>query len=130
MTFILAWITTPFVQGQKAGNLEVVKHIYDALQKNITTSKDIKALTPSLKWEEVHNAKNINERYTISLFAILKNEWRGVTFQNLVFREIEENKVLVTGKVSGRQPSECEGITTTFHHIWTLRDGEIINLLE
>lgn len=129
MTFILAWMAIPSLQGQKA-NQEVVKNIYDALQNNSTTSKDIAAMTPTLKWEEVHNAKDVNERYTITLSAIMKNEWRSVSFQNLKFHEIEENKIVITGTVSGRQPTECEGITTAFQHIWTLRDGKIINFKE
>jgi membrane-bound lytic murein transglycosylase MltF len=120
----------PSVQGQKAGNLEVVKNLYDALQKNSITSNDIAAMTPTLKSEEVKSTKEVNERYTITLSAIVKNEWRGVSFKNLEYREIEQNKVLVTGTVSGRQPSECEGITTTFQHLWTLKDGEIIHFNE
>ncbi len=130
MSFILAWVAIPSVQGQKAGNQDVVKNIYNALQNSNTTSKDIKALTPALNWEEVKSTKDVNERYTITLSAILKNEWRGVSFQKLVFRETEKNKILVSGTVSGRQPTECEGVTTTFNHIWTLRDGKIMNLLE
>ncbi|GGD97592.1 hypothetical protein [Planktosalinus lacus] len=130
MTFILAWMAIPSVQGQKADNLEVVKHLYDALENNSTTSKDFAAMTPTLNWEEDKSAKDVNERYTITLSAIIKNEWRGISFQNLVFREIEESKVIVTGMVSGRQPTECDGVTTKFQHIWTFKDGEIINFKE
>jgi len=77
--FILAWMAIPSVQGQKAGNLEVVKNLYDALQKNSITSNDIAAMTPTLKSEEVKST---------------------------------------------------EGITTTFQHLWTLKDGEIIHFNE
>ncbi len=130
MTFILAWTVIPSVQGQKASNPERVKNIYDALQNNNTTSTDIKALTPFLNWEEVKSTKDVNERYTITLSSIMKNEWRGVSFKHLEYREIEENKVLVTGTVSGRQPTECEGVTTAFEHIWTFKDNRIIHLTE
>jgi len=129
MTFILAWIAMPSMQGQKA-NQEIVKHIYDALQNSSTASKEIKALTSTLNWEEIKSTKDVNERYTITLSAIVKNEWRGVSFKNLEYRKIEENKVLVTGTVSGRQPTECEGVTTTFQHLWTFKDGQIIQLTE
>lgn len=130
MTFILAWIAIPSVQGQKASNPEVVKNIYAALQNNSTTSKDIAEMTPTLKWEEVHFAKDGDERYTITLSAIMKNKWRSVSFKNLVFRGIEKNIILVTGTVFGRQPTECEGVTTAFQHIWSLKNGEIINFKE
>tara|TARA_R110000850_G_scaffold147130_1_gene269300 strand:- start:12206 stop:12598 length:393 start_codon:yes stop_codon:yes gene_type:complete len=130
MTFILAWLLIPTVQGQKSKNIDTVQNIYDAFQKSNATSKDIKSLTPSLNWEEVKSTKEVNERYNITLSAILKNEWRGVTFQNIEVREIEENKVLVTGTVSGRQPTECEGITTAFQHLWTFKDGRIIHVTE
>jgi len=130
MTFILTLFFTHSVQGQKGNTVEVVKNIYEILQKSSTTSKEILALTPSIKWDEVNIAKNMNDRYTITLFAILKNEWRGVSFQNLVYHEREENKILVTGTTTGRQPTECEAVTTEFKHIWTLKDGEIINLIE
>ncbi len=130
MPFILAWMALPSVQGQKAKNIDAVQNIYDALQKSNATSKDIKAWTPILNWEEVKSTKDVNERYTITLSAIMKNEWRGVSFKNLEYREIEDNKVLVTGTVSGRQPTECEGVTTTFQHLWTFKDGQIIHLNE
>tara|TARA_R110002072_G_scaffold43558_1_gene122170 strand:- start:14566 stop:14958 length:393 start_codon:yes stop_codon:yes gene_type:complete len=130
MTFILAWMVIPSMQGQKAKNSDAVQNIYDALQNNNTTSKDIKAWTPNLNWEEVKSTKDVNERSTITLSAIVKNEWRGISFKNLEYREMDENKVLVTGTVSGRQPTECEGITTTFNHLWTFKDGQIIHLTE
>lgn len=130
MTFILAWMALPSVQGQKAKNSDAVQNIYAALQKSNATSKDIKAWAPNLNWEEVKSTKDVNERYTIKLSAIVKNEWRGVSFKNLEYREIEENKVLVTGTVSGRQPTECEGVTTIFQHLWTFKGGQIINLIE
>lgn len=130
MTFILAWMVIPSVQGQKADNIDTVQKIYADLQKSNATSKDIKAMTPNLNWEEIKSTKDVNERYTITLAAIVKNEWRGISFKNLEYQKIEENKVLVTGTVSGRKPSECEGVTSTFQHHWTFKDGQIIQLTE
>ncbi len=129
-TFFLALAATHPVQGQKGNNTEIVKNVYDVLQKNSTTSEEIKALTPTINWNQISNTQEVNERYTITFLAILQNEWRGVSFQKLKFQETEKNKILVTGNVSGRQPTECEGLTTTFQHLWTLKDGEIINFKE
>ncbi len=129
MTFILAWMAIPPMQGQKA-NQEVVKNIYDALQNSSTTSKDIAALTPTLNWEEVRKQKAVNEKYSIALSGIIKNDWGSIVFDNLRFETPEKNIVLVTGIVMGRQPTECEFISHQFQHTWTLRDGEIINFNE
>lgn len=129
MTFILAWMAIPPMQGQKA-NQEVVKSIYDALQNNSTTSKDIAAMIPTLKWEDVRKPKGVNERYTITLIGIVKNEWGSVVFDDLKFQTSEKNMVLVTGIVMGRQPTECEFISYQFQHTWFLKDGEIINFKE
>ena len=130
LLFVTALLVTSGVQGQMNDHLSVVKNVYEAVQQNSTTSNEIKALTPNIKWEKLNNAKEVNERYTITFSAILQNEWRGISFQTLEFQETEKNNILVTGTVSGRQPSECEGVTTTFQHLWTLKDGEIINFNE
>ncbi|PIQ18831.1 MAG: hypothetical protein COW66_04315 [Flavobacteriaceae bacterium CG18_big_fil_WC_8_21_14_2_50_34_36] len=118
------------VQGQKSNNVEVVKNIYETLQNSSTASKDIMALTPSIKWDEVNIINNFNERYSITFLAIINNEWRDLSFQNLVYHKIKENKILVSGTVTGRQPTECEGILTEFQHLWTLIDGQITSLTE
>lgn len=130
LLFVTVLLFSLGVQGQINENVGVIKSIYNALQNSNTTSKEIKALTSTLNWEEIKSTKDVNERYTITLSAIVKNEWRGVSFKNLEYRKIEENKVLVTGTVSGRQPTECEGVTTTFQHLWTFKDGQIIQLTE
>lgn len=61
MTFILATMAIPYVHGQKANNLELVKNIYDALQNNSTTLKDIVAMNPTLNWEEVETPEVTEE---------------------------------------------------------------------
>jgi len=128
--YVTALLITSGVQGQMSKNLSVVKNIYEVIQKNTTTTKQIKELTPNIDWRQTTNIKEINERYTITFSAILKNEWRGVSFQKLKFQETEKNNILVTGNVSGRQPTECEGVTTAFQHLWILKEGEIINFNE
>ncbi len=128
--FVTALLVSMGVQGQISKNESVVKNIYEVVQKNSTTSKDIKALTPNLNWNKLTNANEVNERYTITFLSILQNNWRGISFHKLAFQETEKNKILVTGSVSGRQPTECEGVITTFQHLWTLKDGEIINFTE
>lgn len=130
LLFVTVLLFSIGVQGQINENVGVIKSIYNALQNSNPTSKEIKALTSTLNWEEIKSTKDVNERYTITLSAIVKNEWRGVSFKNLEYRETTENKVLVTGTVSGRQPTECEGVTTTFQHLWTFKDGQIIQLTE
>ncbi|HSP40842.1 MAG TPA: hypothetical protein VLN46_05365 [Gillisia sp.] len=129
MTFILAWMAIPPMQGQKA-NQEVVKNIYDALQNNSSTSKDIVAMIPTLKWDEVRKPKGANEKYSIALSGIIKKEWGDVVFENLRFQTPEKNMVFVTGIVMGRQPTECEFISYQFQHTWFLKEGEIINFKE
>ncbi|MEX0997339.1 MAG: hypothetical protein WDZ45_09855 [Flavobacteriaceae bacterium] len=128
--FVTALLFSTGVQGQMNEKLSVVKNIYEVIQKNSTTSEEIKALTSNIQREKLTNTNKVNERYTITLLAILKNEWRGISFQKLEFQEIERNKIMVSGTVSGRQPTECEGVTTAFQHLWTLKDGEIINFNE
>jgi hypothetical protein len=130
VTIVIALLYAIGMQGQLNDNISVVKNMYEVIQKNSTTSKEIIALTPNIDWSQVTNTKEVNERYTITFLAILKNEWRGISFQKLKFQETEKNKILVTGNVSGRQPTECEGVTTAFQHLWTLKDGEIINFNE
>lgn len=130
LLFVTALLLSTGVQGQMNENLSVVKNIYEVIQQNSSTSKDIKALTTNIQWKKINNAKGVNERYTITFLAILQNEWRGISFQKLEFQETEKNKIKVTGYVSGRQPTECEGVTTTFQHLWTLKEGEIINFNE
>ncbi|WP_339611887.1 hypothetical protein [uncultured Planktosalinus sp.] len=130
ITFVTALLVSSGVQGQMNENLIVVKNIYEVIHQKSTTSEEVKALTPNIQWEKLNNAKEVNERYNITFLAILKNEWRGISFQSLEFQETEKNKILVTGTVSGRKPTECEGVTTTFQHHWILKEGEIMNFNE
>lgn len=130
ITFVTALLVSSGVQGQMNESLSVVKNIYEVIQKSSTTSKEIKELTPNIQWEKLKSAKEVNERYTITFSAILKNEWRGISFHKLKFQETKKNSILVTGSVSGRQPTECEGVASAFQHLWTLKEGEIINFNE
>ena len=92
LLFVTVLLFSLGVQGQINENVGVIKSIYNALQNSNTTSKEIKALTPNLNWEEVKSTKDVNERYTITLSAIVKNEWRGISFQKLEFQEIEKKQ--------------------------------------
>jgi len=130
VTIVIALLYTIGMQGQLNDNLSAVKNMYEVIQKNRITSEEIKTLTPNINWKQISNSQEVNERYTITFSAILQNEWRGISFQTLEFQETEKNKILVTGNVSGKQPTECEGVKTTFQHLWTLKDGEIINFKE
>lgn len=122
--------TSNNLQGQNNNNQEIIKNIYDVVQNHSKTSNDLAALTPGIKWDEVINPKEMNDRDNITFPAVMQNQWGHVLFNKIIFQEVEQDKVLVTGTVNGRQPSECEFVSTRFKHYWTIKDGQVIKFLE
>ncbi|MFO8148510.1 MAG: hypothetical protein R6U03_14075 [Gillisia sp.] len=122
--------TSNILHGQNANNQEIVKNVYDVLQNSKARSNDIAVLIPGIKWDDVKNTREVNEKFSITFDAILKNEWGSIRFEDLNFQNAEKNKVIVTGVVNGRQPAECEFISTRFKHSWDLKDGKIVSLKE
>lgn len=118
------------IQSQSNDNHPIVKRIYDVLQDQSVTTKKIKDLTPEVKWDHRENLKDYDRRTTITLNEILKNKWRKIEFKDLNFQKTDKNEVIVTGIVSGRQPTECEYISNRFKHQWFLEDGKIISFRE
>ncbi|MBZ9631271.1 hypothetical protein LB465_10820 [Salegentibacter sp. LM13S] len=129
-TFLTVLFTSNYLQGQNNNNEIFVKKVYDVLQDKNATSNEVSALTNGINWDEVRSTKKINNKYSISLSAIMENEWESILFKNLKFQIPEENKVLVTGTVNGRQLTECELISSQFKHYWFLKDGKIVHFLE
>lgn len=122
--------TSNILHGQNANNQEIVKNVYDVLQNSKARSNDIAVLISGIKWDDVKNTREVNEKFSITFDAILKNEWGSIRFEDLNFQNAEKNKVIVTGVVNGRQPAECEFISTRFKHSWDLKDGKIVSLKE
>ncbi len=130
--FLLSTVlfTSNSMQGQNYEEQLLVQKIYDALQDSSTSSQDVAALIPAVKWKEIKIPEEINPRSTITLSAIMTDQWSCILFRDLKFDNIVENKIMVTGEVIGRQPSECEYISTRFRHYWSLENGEIIAFTE
>ncbi|MGM0391945.1 MAG: hypothetical protein ACQEWG_07480 [Bacteroidota bacterium] len=122
--------TSNILHGQNANNQEIVKNVYDVLQNSKARSNDIAVLIPGIKWDDVKNTREVNEKFSITFDAILKNEWGSIRFEDLNFQNAEKNTIIVTGVVNGRQPAECEFISTRFKHSWDLKDGKIVSLKE
>ncbi|MFO7844231.1 MAG: hypothetical protein R6V16_10525 [Bacteroidales bacterium] len=122
--------TSNILHGQNANNQEIVKNVYDILQNSKARSNDIAVLIPGIKWDDVKNTREVNEKFSITFDAILKNEWGSIRFEDLNFQNAEKNTIIVTGVVNGRQPAECEFISTRFKHSWDLKDGKIVSLKE
>ncbi|MBZ9728653.1 hypothetical protein LB467_03055 [Salegentibacter sp. JZCK2] len=130
-TLLTVLLSSNYLQGQNNNNKIVVKAVYDLLQNKNANSNEISALTNGINWDEIGGSKKgINSKYSISFNAIMKNEWENILFKNLNFKIPEDDKVLVTGTVNGRQSTECEFISTQFKHYWSLKDGKIVHFLE
>ena len=124
---VMLVFTSNRLQGQNTNNQEIVKNIYEVLQNS---KNDITSLIPGIKWKDASTSREVDERHTITFGAIIKNEWGSILFEDLNFQEAKKNKVLVTGVVHGRQPAECEYISTRFKHSWDLKDGKIVSFKE
>lgn len=118
------------LQAQNPENQLAVQKIYDFIQDKNTTTREVAALMPAIDWEKLKLPEGVDPRNTITFCALMKNQWGSILFRDLEFKQIAEDKVVVTGIVNGRQPSECEYISSRFTHNWTLRNGEIITFTE
>ena len=125
-----ALLSTYSVQGQNNNDRETITQLYDLLQTRGTTSNDAAMLTPKIKWQETRSIKPVNKRNNIPFYGIMKDEWQSLHFQNLNFREIGSNEILVTGSVSGKKLTDCEFVTSKFEHTWSIKEGEIIGFSE
>lgn len=113
-------LITPFLHAQNSKNQKMVRDIY--MQWNTEGSSNSDQLTSIIKL----NNDNVGDRYSITLYAIVQNEWVQVVFDKIQLQEVEKDNIEVTGKVTGRQPTECEIVSTKFKHVWTVKDGQII----
>lgn len=121
---VFAGIFPSKAQVQENNNQEIVKQIYDVLQDKNAFSKDITLLTSGIRWEAGSTKKNHN-RNSMSFRTILNKEWDSVLFEDLYFLN-DENRIVVTGTVSGKKATECDYISTRFKHSWTIEDGKIL----
>ncbi|NEV92754.1 hypothetical protein G3567_01170 [Psychroflexus sp. YR1-1] len=123
-SILIIVLITPFGYAQNKKNHKVVKDIYTQLLTESSSNSD--QLTSIIKL----NNENDNDRYTISLYAIVQNEWVEVVFDKIQLQEVKKDNIEVTGKVTGRQPTECEIVSTKFKHVWTVKDGQIIKFYD
>lgn len=110
-------------------NVTAVKNIYDAIQEN-DPSILMAELTSKLKKHDTNLASEALDRYNITLAAILENYWEQVTVLNLQIEEMDDDVIIAKGALAGRQPSDCVIITTIFQHIWSIKNGNIIEFKE
>ena len=118
------------LNAQNTNNQLIVQEIYDYLQDKNSTSQDIARLTGKIKWDDEIHRKNLSKKNWINFIAVLNNEYGPVLFDRLSSKEVERDKVVVTGIMSGRRASECEYISTHFQHNWSLEQGQIIGFSE
>ena len=128
ISFVLLGVSPS--NAQNTNNQLIVQEIYDYLQDKNSTSRDIARLTGKIKWDDEIHRKNLPKNNGINFIAVLNNEYGRVLFARLSFKEVERDKVVVTGIMSGRQATECEYISTSFQHKWSLTQGEIIGFSE
>ncbi|MDT0646311.1 hypothetical protein RM545_06380 [Zunongwangia sp. F260] len=121
-------VSSNYLRGQDKSDQVIVKQVYEVLQNKNVTSNEIAALTNHKNWDKIEDTKSTN--HSISLRAIIKNEWQSILFKNLSFQLSGNNKIIVTGIVNGRKSTECEYVSTRFKHYWSLKDGKVIGFLE
>lgn len=125
-----AFLCSTGINGQTNKNQLIIQQVYELLQHKDANPKDIDVLTSAINWEELRDSRKANKKDHITFSAVMKNEWGRVLFDRLSFQEIEKDKVQVTGIIKGRQPTECEFISTRFKHFWSLKDGKIVRFSE
>ena len=103
-------------------DFQTIASYYSAIGNPVLTSKMVKDLESKLTWKRVPYIDSIHDRYTITLEEILLNEWVQVEVTDLKFKYSIDNTILVTGIYSGRKPSGCDYVSSTFEHTWTKRD--------
>ncbi len=98
-----------------------ISAFYNALQHNFITAEALNNLTPNFKLQVTNQTLDKPNRYTITIEEIMQNNWTQIGVSNLKMETTKNNLILVTGNLSGRQPTECDFITTPFKHVWELK---------
>lgn len=128
--FLTAVFSSLNLSGQNLENQIIVKSLYDALQKNSKSYQEVGVLMPGINWKEIKVPEGVDIKNTITLVEMMKNNWGSILFKDLEFNSNGKNKIIVTGIVNGRRPTECEYISSRFKHNWSLNEGKIIDFSE
>lgn len=108
-------------------NVAIVQDIYNAIEHESTSTIKADLVANIEGWNEDSEAF---DRYTITLSSILQNQWQQLTVESLHVKEMYGGLVIAKGKFIGRQATECDFVTSTFHHVWSVKDGKIIDFKE
>ncbi|GAA0742364.1 hypothetical protein [Gaetbulibacter jejuensis] len=100
-------------------DLNSITQYYNSLQDNKQSSIHLQTLEQLMGWEFLRTeTANLNNRSFITLEAVLINQWTQIEITSLELKVVSENKIIASGILSGRQPTECDYISTSFEHLW------------
>lgn len=112
-------------------NILFVEKIYDLLQDKNGALQNVIDYTPGLDWEEEELIPDgFDSKHKITLHAVLKGKWVSLLFKDFIFTPGEENLVIVTGTIEGRQHTECEYVSHPFRHLWVFKEDRLVYFWE
>ncbi|WP_335974672.1 hypothetical protein [Gaetbulibacter jejuensis] len=112
-------------------DLNSITLYYSTVQDNQQTSTSLKTLEQLMDWELSRTETvSLNNRNFITLEAVLINQWTQIEITNLELKIVSEEKVMVSGVLSGRQPTECDYISTNFEHLWIKKNRTLNQIIQ
>lgn len=113
-------------------NIQEIKQYYTAIENYAILSNGLKKIESKLTWERITTMVIYDDKYTITVEGALENHWVQVEITNLRFSYSDNDSIVVRGIISGRQPSQCDYVSSTFEHRWTKKrlSNQITNHLK
>ena len=118
----------PAEETPEVSNADRIKVLYDAFaQGDVPTV--LSGLTADVTWNEAENFIYADgnpyvghDAVVNGVFARLGAEWEYWNLTDKVFRNIEDDMVLVTGRYQAKNKATGKVLNSQFAHVWTMQD--------
>lgn len=114
-------------------NMAIIQKIYADFAKGDVPALGA-AMDPKVEWNEAENFPYADGNPYIGfdaivegIFARIGGEWDNWTVSNPKFSQMSNDKILMEGRYTGKFKKTGRSVNAQVAHIWTLKDGKIIN---
>ncbi|WP_155949934.1 hypothetical protein [Xanthomarina gelatinilytica] len=115
-------------------NIITIEEVYNHIIINeVSNSRNI--VSPFQNYNLANNNDDhaipiINSAIVKEIILDFKNEWEFIIFGNITITEINSNKILVTGFISGKNMEKGMINHMAFQHTWLLENGVLIKFIQ
>lgn len=125
---VIACNNTTKEETESISNADRIKNLYNAFAEGNVPSV-LEGLTTDVSWNEAENFIYADGNPYIGhdavvngVFGRIGEEWEYFNLTDKVFMNIEDDKVLVTGRYQAKNKASGKLLDAQFAHLWTMKD--------